>query len=357
MGNTPGQRRRSRGGAQEDECPTSRYGGDPTGKLYYRAFAVVGKQPERRLETGGSPELVVDRHGHGSANPVTIPREKQKIKPPGIEQVFLMASRNYKVSATVGVATAVATPVYILLDTGAGPNLVREDVLPEDWFRYRLAGDTTYQVIGANGRSLAQRGVVTLWVPLERLRAQARFIGVKQLAAGCILGCQFIDRHVKSIHLKEKIVLLNDGAPVAILRAATPPAMGETDVERGRKPTPSTKIRLARFAKIAARSECLVEVHCDAPGQNFLQASLRHSSTGVYMANGLSEILPNLIFRVRVVNASLTYRLLPKGMILGNAMPHPTGIGSLVEQEAETLAKTVPMGCNSLCHRYTMLWA
>jgi Retroviral aspartyl protease len=170
--------------------------------------------------------LVVDRYGHKSANPVTIPRKEQKNIPPGIEQVCLMASRNCKVSATVGVTTAVATPVYAILDTGAGPNLVREDVLPEDWLRYRMAGETTYQVTGANGRSLPQRGVVTLWVQLGRLRAQARFIVVKHLAAGCILGCQFIDRHVKRIHPKEKRLLLNDGTPVAILRAATHPAMG-----------------------------------------------------------------------------------------------------------------------------------
>jgi hypothetical protein len=62
------------------------------------------------------------------------------------------------------------------------------------------------------------------------------------------------------------------------------------------------------------------------------------------MANDLAEILPNRIFRVRVVNASLTDRLLPKGMILGYEMPHPTGIVSVVEQEAEPLAKNVPVG-------------
>jgi hypothetical protein len=69
-----------------------------------------------------------------------------------------------------------------------------------------------------------------------------------------------------------------------------------------------------------------------------------HSSTEVYMTNGLAEILPNRVFRVRVVNASLTDRLILKGMILGYAMPHPTAIVSLVEQEAEPLAKTVPKG-------------
>jgi hypothetical protein len=147
--------------------------------------------------------------------------------------------------------------------------LVREDVLPEDWLRYRIAEETTYQVIGASGRSLPQRGVVTLRVQLGRLRAQARFIVVKNLAAGCILGCQFIDRHVKSIHPKEKQVLLNDGTAVVILHAATLLAMGEMDVERGRKPTPSTKVRIARFAKIQARSESFVEVQCDAPGLRF----------------------------------------------------------------------------------------
>jgi hypothetical protein len=77
-----------------------------------------------------------------------------------------MASRNYKVSETLGESTAVATPVYAIIDTGAGPNLVREDVHPEDWLRYRVAGGTTYQVIDANGRSLPQRGVYTLWVQL-----------------------------------------------------------------------------------------------------------------------------------------------------------------------------------------------
>jgi hypothetical protein len=62
------------------------------------------------------------------------------------------------------------------------------------------------------------------------------------------------------------------------------------------------------------------------------------------MANGLAEILPNRIFQVRVVNASLTDRLLPNGMIIGYAMPHPTEIVSIVEQEAEPLAPNVPMG-------------
>jgi hypothetical protein len=62
------------------------------------------------------------------------------------------------------------------------------------------------------------------------------------------------------------------------------------------------------------------------------------------MANGLAEILPNRIFCVRVVNAPSTDRLLPKGMILGYAMLHPTGIVSLVEPAEEMAVRSVPRG-------------
>jgi hypothetical protein len=55
------------------------------------------------------------------------------------ESVFPLVSRNYKVSATVGVTTVAANPVRAILDTGAGPNLIKEEVLPQDWERYRVA--------------------------------------------------------------------------------------------------------------------------------------------------------------------------------------------------------------------------
>jgi hypothetical protein len=49
-----------------------------------------------------------------------------------VEVVCPLATRNYKVSATVGVSATMLTPVSAILDTGAGPTLIRETVLPED---------------------------------------------------------------------------------------------------------------------------------------------------------------------------------------------------------------------------------
>jgi hypothetical protein len=125
-----------------------------------------------------------------------------------VEVVCFLATRNYKVSATVGVSATVLRPVSAILDTGAGPNLIREKVLPEDWERYRIPGPPEFHIVGAGGRRLLQKGNITLTVQLGTIKVQARFIVVESLAAECILGCQFIDRQVQAIHPKEKRVTL-----------------------------------------------------------------------------------------------------------------------------------------------------
>ena len=107
----------------------------------------------------------------------------RRVKTNVVESVFPLLSRNYKVSPTVGVTTVVATPLRAILDTGAGPNLIREEMLTEDWERYRVADAPTYKIVGAGGRRLNQKGFVTLCVQLGNLRTKARFVVVAGLAA------------------------------------------------------------------------------------------------------------------------------------------------------------------------------
>jgi hypothetical protein len=55
---------------------------------------------------------------------------------------------------------------------------------------------------------------------------------------------------------------------------------------------------------VPPRAEVCVEVLCAAPGLCLLQALARGNSLGVYMANGIADILPNKPFQVRVINTS-----------------------------------------------------
>jgi hypothetical protein len=129
---------------------------------------VGGKRVGRRVET-----RVLPRSPVFSVSTVPCSRFPSSLVKEGRvtrELVFPLKSRNYKVSATVGVSTILARPVRAILDTGAGPNLVRAELLPQDWERYQVTGDSPRENFRAGGRPLKQFDVVVLHVELGRLR-------------------------------------------------------------------------------------------------------------------------------------------------------------------------------------------
>jgi Retroviral aspartyl protease len=253
--------------------------GDGTGKpTDYDAplgHPAGGKRVGRRVETRDLPPVTSPRANQNPSRNSSPHRVNVNLIQSG--SVFPLKARNYKVSATVGVTRGLSTPVLAILDTGAGPNLIREETLPEDWERYRVTGEPVYNVVGAGGRRLRQKGVITIFVQLGKLRVKARFLVVTGLAADCILGCQFIDRHVRAILPKEKKVVLPDESAISILRDSdsleVSPPTGQAKAQK-----PSTKLRVAKFVTVPPRSESLVWVQCAAAGLRFLQSQSRPSS-------------------------------------------------------------------------------
>ena len=134
---------------------------------------------------------------------------------------------------------------------------------------------------------------------------------------------------------KEKVVRLSDASTIQILKDSDPLLPLE---ERVKTPEgPSTKIRVSKFTKVPSRSETLVWVQCSSPGLQFFQSLLKtHENLGISMGNGIADVLPSKPFTVKVINTSQRERVLPKGMVLGNAMPHPKGIVALAEENSPT---------------------
>jgi transposase InsO family protein len=240
-----------------------------------------------------------------------------------------MKSRNYKFIVSVGVSNSVLAPVVAVLDTGAGPNLIREDVLPPDWESLRLRGVPVPKVMNASGRLLHSKGVIVLIVQVGDLRTRVRFYVTAGLAVPCILGCNFIDRHVRSIMPGERRVELREGGSVAITEGSPGSKESRKD-EPPASATPSTKVRVAKAILLPPRSEAHVTVQTASVGLRFLQNKASTSeSLGITMANGVADARPFVPFRVRVVNLSAEPRLLKKDMVLGFALPHPTMILTL----------------------------
>jgi hypothetical protein len=59
-------------------------------------------------------------------------------------------------------------------------------------------------------------------VEIGRLQIKSRFLVIEGLAADCILGCMFINKHVTAILPKGKNVRLSDASVIPILQDSDP---------------------------------------------------------------------------------------------------------------------------------------
>ena len=235
----------------------------------------------------------------------------------------MFKSHNYKVCVSIGASAAVLYPLRAVLDTGAGINLVREDVLPAGWEKMLLPNVVLPRITNASGRRMAARGVIILHLQVGDLLKRVRFYVTPGLGVPCILGCAFINLYVRSIHPKERRVDLNEGGSVAISSGLSACQV----ISSEREFTPSTKVRMAHRTVVPARCEAHIEVTTAVAGLVVLTQSSK--TIAVTLASGVAEVRSNIPFRVRVLNPSNRSYTLSKGMVIGIASPHPERIISV----------------------------
>ena len=107
--------------------------------------------------------------------------------------------------------------VLSVLDTGAGPNLIRKSELPAGLETLVSFGPT--QDIGdANNRPLRTVSTIRMPVRLGRFVATAEFIVCEKLAVPLILGADYCDRFVEAIYPRKKTVELADFSEAPMIR-------------------------------------------------------------------------------------------------------------------------------------------
>jgi hypothetical protein len=116
-----------------------------------------------------------------------------------VDAVTLFQSRNYKLCVSLGVISTILAPVRAVFDTGAGPNLFRDDLLPLGWEIILVPDPPFPRITNASGKRMPVKGIIVLYLQVGDLRTRVRFYVVPGLGVPCILGCNFIDIHVRSI--------------------------------------------------------------------------------------------------------------------------------------------------------------
>ncbi|CAN8075422.1 unnamed protein product [Agarophyton chilense] len=111
----------------------------------------------------------------------------------------ILRNANYKVRVTMGLRSNSSRLTTAVLDTGAGLNLVHSKLLPFDWQDFVQARKTP-RITDASRRPMDIKGIVPLYIHLERFKIRTWFLVCPSLGADAILGTSFIDRYIKAIY-------------------------------------------------------------------------------------------------------------------------------------------------------------
>ena len=124
-----------------------------------------------------------------------------------------MKTDHYKVMVLLGCARSLMHTVEAVLDTGAGPNFVRESLLPPDWRKYSTDASDIPSIRDANNRRLKVSGVVRMYVDIGGYKLHTSFLVCRELAVQALLGCDFIQKYVEVILQQKRLNLLQHGGP------------------------------------------------------------------------------------------------------------------------------------------------
>ncbi len=131
---------------------------------------------------------------------------------------------NYKITANIGTDRNAFLPMLTVIDTGAGPNLIREGACPVKALETMDTSERIASLREASRHKLHTIGIVTLTVQVATKTSRVPFFVGRNLRTDALLGCSYSDEFVQAIMcIKRHIVLENgDIVPIQQRRALLP---------------------------------------------------------------------------------------------------------------------------------------
>lgn len=128
----------------------------------------------------------------------------------------MLAKWDYVVYSNIGLTPLSSHRALTVLDTGAGPNLIRPDFLVVSFLQHFWFGPLP-NICDSNSRPLKMLGTVWLPVRLNHHFTLYEFIVCKTFAASAVLDTDFCSRFVKVIFPTKRVIELNNKTIVLIV--------------------------------------------------------------------------------------------------------------------------------------------
>ena len=269
----------------------------------------------------------------------------------------MLQSSHYIVAGSVGLHRRHMRSFNIVLDTGAGINVIKTSALPVGWENHLIEGADLPELGDANGKPLKLQGAIRLRVRFRNSVFLTTFVIADRLAVDIILGTCFLNKHVRAIECSEgRVQFLKKDTKLPILDRRGKPlsqpenndegTQGQDAPKTRRKSTSnfgaSHTVRLSRKITIPPMSQVAASVSTEAGGLVFIEPKNaifdRHR---VRTANGVADVMTNAQFEIVLANFSKVAKSLPKNTVIAYATRNPTGIHSLGRAVGQELMKVL----------------
>jgi len=236
----------------------------------------------------------------------------------------VLRKRNFVVSAALRLSSdhpVRETPC--VLDTGAEPSVVREDVLPSGWQKRALRAPRSTHVCDASGQLLKVRAQVELSVFVDGAAMPFQFLVVKALSVPVILGMDFQNEHVKAIYPGCETVSWNHGGCTKAENAWDGKKKEPNPVKGNPTRRDGGTIDLRQSVTVAPYTIQAVSVVCGTAGKcRLIERPEKLAEKGLRLHNALANLKPRREFILHLTNISEKPVNLPKGYAIGLAEPY-----------------------------------
>jgi len=204
--------------------------------------------------------------------PARCPCRRGRYRPRFKGTLLLLRKENFEIGASYQLAPwQTPTPTRAVVDTGAGPTVIRADMLPEGWTEYPSRAPPRTQVSDASAQLLKVNAEVSLTIYVGGTAMECDFLVVKSLSVPLILGWDFQRNYVDTIFPKTQTIKWDDGTSTVAVRSWT----GNTrpvPPRRGNKPkTHIGDIRLRQGVAVGPRCIQAVQVCCSVKGVHLVR--------------------------------------------------------------------------------------
>lgn len=258
--------------------------------------------------------------------------------------LLVLRKRNFEIGLSVQVtAEHESRPTTAILDTGAGPSVIREDFLPTDWQRYAEKAPKATHVCDASGQLLKARGLLEVTVHVGDKAMVFSFLVVRALSVPVILGMDFQKRYVAAIYPGVETVRWHDGTLTEALRVWE--GQHQPAPDRRGKPyrAEPAALCLTKSVTIAPHSIQAVFGRCGTAGLCLIrERPVQLAEKGVRLHNALANVKARKDFRFYLTNISGRPVNLPKGYAVGVVEPYNGPVHAVPDEPCQALGEGAP---------------